>query len=199
MQIFKVWKWNTVALSLGSGTGAFTDKNAGAAKTVTISGVTFGGTDTANYTFAGTAATTADIAKAAISAITGITANDKIFDGSTAATLNTSTARFNGIMPGDQLSIGSAAGVFDSATPGYRKPVTITGLTLAGADAGNYTLANRTASSTASIVVGSTAPLLPEQIERSAVNGFGAPTPLLLDPGPTLVETSNARSRNKDP
>ncbi|WP_407179468.1 YDG domain-containing protein [Bradyrhizobium sp. STM 3562] len=187
------------SLTLVGATGAFSDKNAGVGKTVTISGLTFGGADAGNYTFAGTAATTADIAKATITAIWGITANDKIFDGSTAATLNTLTARFNGMMPGDELSIGSAAAVFDSATPGYRKPVTITGLTLAGADAGNYTLADTTASSTASIVVGNTAPLLPEQIERTAVSGFGAPTALLLDPGPTLVETSNARSWNERP
>jgi filamentous hemagglutinin family protein len=187
------------SLTIAGATGAFSDKNAGLGKTVTISGLTFGGADAGNYTLAATTATTADIAKAAITAIAGITANDKIYDGSTAATLNTSTARFNGMIAGDQLGIASAFGVFDSATLGYGKPVTITGLTLGGADAGNYTLANTTASATASIVVGDTAPLFPEQIERTVVSGFGGPTALLLDPGPPLVETSGARPRSENP
>jgi hypothetical protein len=185
------------SLTIVGATGAFSDKNAGVGKTVTISDLTFGGADAGNYSLAAMTTTTADIAKATITAITGITASDKTYDGSTAASLNTSTARFSGMIAGDQLGIASALGVFDSATPGSGKPVTITGLTLGGADAGNYTLANTTAAATASIVVDSTAPLYPEQIERTIVSGFTGSTALLLDPGPTLVETSNATSRNE--
>lgn len=45
----------------------------------------------------------------------------------------------------------SASGSFDTPAVGTGKPVSITGISLAGADAGNYTLLNTSAATTASI------------------------------------------------
>ena len=72
--------------------------------------------------------------------VSGITANHKPYDGTTVATLNNSRVKFKGIVSGDELTI-TAAGTFDNAEVGDNKTVTISGLTLGGADAGNYRLA----------------------------------------------------------
>ena len=139
-------------LTVGSASGAFTDKNAGIGKIVDISGLTLSGTDAANYTLlSGTATTTASIARAQIASIGGITASSKTYDGTSAATLNTSGATFTGMIANDVLTVGSASGAFTDKNAGIGKTVDISGLTLSGADAANYTLLSGTATTTASI------------------------------------------------
>ncbi len=140
------------SLSLGNGvTGAFSGRNAGTGKTVTISGLMLDGTDAGNYTLAlDTATTTADINKATISSITGITAAGKTYDGNTSVVLNTSGAGFSGMVGGDVLTVATSTGAFSDKNAGT-KVVNISGLTLGGADAGNYTLALDTATTTADI------------------------------------------------
>ncbi len=93
-----------------------------------------------------------EITPAAIELVTGITANDKVFDGNTVAALNTGAATFNGMFAGDQLTVASAAGNFDTPVVGTGKPVFISGITLGGADAGNYVLQNTSGETTASIL-----------------------------------------------
>ncbi len=87
----------------------------------------------------------------AISAITGITASNKIYDATTAATLSSGSASFTGMVGGDTLAVATSTGAFNNANVGTNKIVSVTGLTLGGADAGNYTLSNTTASTTADI------------------------------------------------
>jgi len=48
---------DSVSLSAGSATGAFSDKNAGIGKTVTVSGFSVTGTDAGNYSLGQPAAT----------------------------------------------------------------------------------------------------------------------------------------------
>ncbi|OLS63709.1 YDG domain-containing protein [Pseudomonas putida] len=139
-------------LSVASASGAFTDKNAGDGKTVNIDNIVLGGADAGNYTLAdSTASTTADIAKASISGVTGITAQNRTYDGTTAAGLNTGAAAFTGRFGNDELSVSSASGTFADKNAGNGKAVDITGIVLGGADAGNYTLADNTATSSADI------------------------------------------------
>ncbi|MBU1297375.1 MAG: filamentous hemagglutinin N-terminal domain-containing protein, partial [Gammaproteobacteria bacterium] len=135
-----------------SQTAEFDNKNAGENKTVTVSGLTLSGDDAANYSLASTTAvTTADIAKAVISAITGITADDKTYDGNTTATLDTSGTGFTGMVSGDDLMVASASGAFADKNAGTNKTVTVSGLSLSGTDAGNYNLSNTTTVTTADI------------------------------------------------
>ncbi len=73
--------------------------------------------------------------------VTGITASNKSYDGTTAAALNTSGAMLAGVLSGDSVSLGGTAlGAFIDPNAGNGKTVTITGLTLAGSAAANYTL-----------------------------------------------------------
>ena len=71
--------------------------------------------------------------------VSGITANDKVYDSTTNAKLNFSNAKFAGILENDTLTV-TAKGVFEKADIGKQK-VTISDLTLGGASAANYVLA----------------------------------------------------------
>ena len=93
-----------------------------------------------------TATTTADISPASISAITGITAAGKVYDGTTAAALTTTGAAFTGRLGSDVLTVATVVGNFSDKNVGNPKSVNITGLSLGGTDAGNYTLVTTTAS-----------------------------------------------------
>ena len=73
--------------------------------------------------------------------VSGITAENKEYDGGTTATVNASGAIITGKETGDDLTVSVSAGsTFDSADAGSRT-VTLGTLTLDGTSAGNYTLA----------------------------------------------------------
>jgi len=104
------------------------------------------------------------INRAVISSVSGITADNKVYDGTTAAALGLGGARFAGLVAGDSLTVATASGTFADPDPGVGKTVLITGLSLGGADAGNYLLADTTALATADIIevpVAQPAPPLP--------------------------------------
>lgn len=131
---------DSVTLGTGSAVGTFSDKNVGVGKTVTVSGLTIGGTDSGNYSLTQPTAT-ATITAAGLS-VTGVTASNKTYDGGTGATLNLGSASLAGVIGGDSvtLSTGSASGNFTTKTVGTGKTVTVSGLALGGTDSGNYSL-----------------------------------------------------------
>ena len=136
---------DTVTLNTGSAAGSFADKTVGNGKTVTVSGMSLGGADAAKYSLAQPTAT-ANITAVGLT-VTGVTANSKLYDGTTAATLNVSGAALSGVISGDTVSLNpaSAAGSFADKTVGNGKTVTVSGMSLSGADAGNYSLTQPTA------------------------------------------------------
>jgi filamentous hemagglutinin family protein len=119
-------------LTLGSATSTFADKNAGANKTVTASGITVTGADASNYTWGTTASTTATINKASL--LVSAIANDKIYDGLTTATTSLSDNR----VAGDILNVSATGSNFADKNAGSGKTVNVTGINVTGADAGNY-------------------------------------------------------------
>ena len=137
-------------VSVGLGSGVFADKNAGTGKAVTVTSLVLTGANAASYTLQLPAGLTADITPASLSAVTGITADSKTYDGSVAAALNTGAAGFTGKLAGDVLNVTSASGVFADKNAGTAKTVTIGNVVLGGADAGNYVFTG-TATTTADI------------------------------------------------
>jgi filamentous hemagglutinin family protein len=125
---------------------AYGDKNAGTGKIVVASGLALSGTDKGNYVLA------SSNISAAIGIIdpAGVTASltgtvQKAFDGTDAATLDASNYALTGIVSGDNVTLNyPVAGAFDSKNGGTGKIVTVTGLTLLGADKSNYVLASPT-------------------------------------------------------
>ncbi|MFN8454654.1 MAG: YDG domain-containing protein [Anaerolineae bacterium] len=133
-----------VTLDTSGATGTFSDKNVGSGKTVTVSGLALTGTDAGNYSLT-QPITTADITAAAL-IVSGITANNKVYDGNTTATLDTTGAALIGAVLGDDVTLDTsgATGAFSDTNVDPAKTVAISGLTLDGSDAGNYTLTQPT-------------------------------------------------------
>jgi hypothetical protein len=136
---------DTVILSDAS--AAFTDKDVGTGKTVSVSGIAIQGADAANYSLPSTTATTAaNITPAPLTAA-GITAADKTYDGNaTAVLLGLATASLVGVVSGDTvtLGVGAAVGTFASPNVAQNTTVSLSGLTLGGTQAQDYVLTQPT-------------------------------------------------------
>jgi LPXTG-site transpeptidase (sortase) family protein len=117
----------------------FDTPSVGTGKTLTPNGAVNDGNGGLNYDVTFVTDNTGVITGIAVT-VTGITANNKIYDGTTDAALNTASAAITGVVPGDdvQLDVTGATGTFDNKNVGNGKTVTVSGLTLTGADAANY-------------------------------------------------------------
>src|SRR2546423_2063748 len=78
-----------------------------------------------------------------------ITVNNKTYDGAVTATI--ATRALAGVINADVVSLTGGTATFADKNLGNGKTVTATGLSLSGADAGNYALASTTATTTANI------------------------------------------------
>jgi hypothetical protein len=98
------------------------------------------GTDAGNY-FLTQPGTTANITNRSLT-VTGITANNKMYDGTTNATLNLAGAALQGVVGADDVTLNTnnAAGAFADPNTGVNKTVQVSGFGLSGAAAGNYSL-----------------------------------------------------------
>ncbi len=105
----------------------------------------------------------------------GITANNKMYDGTTAATISSNNVVLAGVVDGDTvgLSTNGYAANFASPNVGTGIVVTVSGLALIGVSAANYTLTQP---------VGLTANITPATLTVTADNKsmtYGLPNPLL--------------------
>ena len=82
--------------------------------------------------------------------ITGLSASDKTYDGSTTAVV-TGTAVVSGALDGDTVTVTAGTAAFADANAGAGKTVTFSGYSLSGADAANYNLTAQPADVTANI------------------------------------------------
>ena len=136
-----------------TGTAFFTDKEVANGKTVNVSGLGLAGSLAGNYVLsATTATTTANITPLALT-VTGITATNRVFDGTTNVAFSLSNATLNGVIAPDAVTLNLASGVGTIATNtvGANKLVTVRNMTLLGANAGDYTVANSTNANTVTI------------------------------------------------
>ena len=81
--------------------------------------------------------------------VAGVTASSKVYDGTTAAVL--SGGNLSGVLTGETVTLIPGSGAFADANVGTAKPVTASGYSLGGANAGNYTLSAQPAGITADI------------------------------------------------
>ncbi len=123
---------DTVSIDRSGYSAHFNNKNVGTSKPVTVSGVTLGGVDAANYT---------------VSQPTGLTANIS------AKELSISLQANNKVVSGDTVVLDgtSASASFANKNVGTGKTVTASGFTKSGADAGNYVFASPQGTTTADI------------------------------------------------
>ena len=114
----------------GTPIGSFANKNVGANKFIDVTGFTLSGADAGNYQVTGLHGVYGDITPASLT-VTGLTANNKVYDGTTAATFTGGT--LTGLFGSDVVT--AATGLFNNKNAGTGKSVTAV---LTGADAGNY-------------------------------------------------------------
>ncbi|MCX6930043.1 MAG: YDG domain-containing protein, partial [Verrucomicrobia bacterium] len=127
-----------------AGRFAFTTPSSAPNAGTAAQNVTYRPTDAVNYNTASSTVSVTVNPKALT--VTGIKANDKVYDGNTTATLNTTGATLVGKVLGDDVALNTAGatGAFTNPDVGTAKTVLVSGLTLSGADAGNYTLTQPT-------------------------------------------------------
>lgn len=150
-------------VSGGSGTGAYSyrSSNTGVAtvsgNTVTIKGAgeafiyvkKLGDT---NYNDSAEVSLKVKISSKSVT-ISGMGANNKVYDGTDAAILNTTNAVINGVINSDAVSIDTtnALASFSDANAAANKSVTFTGFALSGSGSANYILLAQPANATATI------------------------------------------------
>jgi filamentous hemagglutinin family protein len=128
-----------VGVNISSAAFHFSDKNVGNGKTVTETGATLNGGAASNYTLTVTPGT-ANITPATL--VATVSASDKEYDAKITATGHIDGLL--GVLGNDNVQADSSHAVytFSDKNVGTSKSVFASGITLTGADAGNYTLAS---------------------------------------------------------
>jgi hypothetical protein len=142
-----------------SQSGSFADKNAGTGKAVTMLD-SISGAERANYNLIQPTQVTGTITPAPL-VVSGLIADDKTYDGTTLASLSGMAIAMP--LGSDQVTVsGVPSAVFASANAGLSVPVAISNLSLSGADAANYNVAD---------ITGVTANITPAMLSAT-VNAF---------------------------
>ena len=128
---------DAVTLSTAGAAGLFANKNVGTNKAVTLTGYAVSGADAGNYLFAQPASVTASITPYINISLASVT---KTYNGSTA--LAGSSYTLAGVLAGDVVSVATAGivGSYADKNAASGIGVTLTGLALTGAAAGNYAI-----------------------------------------------------------
>ncbi|TRV27898.1 MAG: hypothetical protein EWV88_04065, partial [Microcystis wesenbergii Mw_MB_S_20031200_S109D] len=140
-------------ISLSSGTGYSSSVSFGSAGTIAsttlylrIASTTAVGAYSGNVVLTSTGAADVNVVTVASTVspkeltITGLTANSKVFDGNTDATLS-GTAVLNGVVNGDVVVLGgSPVATFATSAVGTNIVVSVTGYSISGSGATNYSL-----------------------------------------------------------
>jgi filamentous hemagglutinin family protein len=138
---------DAVVLSTASATGTFGSANVGNNLGVTASGFVITGAAHNDYQLIAPSGLSASITPAPL-AIAGVTAANKVYNGSATAGLVFSSPHLSGLLGGDAatvvLSYSSATGAFPSKNVGTSLPVTTTGFSIGGAKSSNYLLTQAT-------------------------------------------------------
>lgn len=189
-----------------SGTGTFPSKNVGTGLAVTSTS-TLGGADAGNYVLTQPTGLTANITVKTLT-ISGVTASNKVYDATTTGSISGS-ASLVGVLGADVVVLGGAGNVtFASKNVGTGIAVTVTGYSISGADATNYSLtqpsgltANITAASLViqaigpTKVTGNTSPVVTGSTSNfiyfGTVTGETV-TSVTLTPSPTTSQSSGA-------
>lgn len=113
-----------------------------------------------NYAAAKTAAVKFKVEPKPVT-VSGITAQEKEYDGNPSAVLDFSNLKINGKIEGDDLQ-ATAAGAFENANAGENKTVNLSNMQLSGSSAANYVLAATGNQMTA------TAKIMPKEVTITA-------------------------------
>ena len=172
----------------GTPSASFATVAVGANKTITVSGYIA----PANYTLT-QPSLIGDITQAPLT-ITGVTANNKLYDTNTAATLN-GTPALSGVFSADTANVtlgGTPVATFADANAATGIAVTVTGYTISGSAAGNYSLAQPTGLN--ADITSSPSPAISSSLTASATYGTSFTYQITATNSPSSFSTSNLPS-----
>lgn len=145
---------DTVALG-GSSVGTVASAAVGIGKGVTVTGYTISGASSGNYSLTQPTGLTVNITAKGLMVV-GASATNRPYDDTTS--VEVSGGSLSGVVSGDTVLLGgSPAGTVASAAAGSGKSVTVTGYSISGAQASNYSLSQPT-----DVTVDITPAVLPE-------------------------------------
>ncbi|MFZ4611970.1 MAG: beta strand repeat-containing protein, partial [Gemmataceae bacterium] len=134
----------SVSVDGASVTGAFDTRSVGTNKLVNLAGVALAGARSANYSIASTLTNGAiGVITPATLSFSGPAAVSRVYDATRVAQINNSAPIvWTGLFAGDAVNLDNVptTGLFDTKNAGGNKPVTVSAYSIAGADAGNYSL-----------------------------------------------------------
>ena len=136
---------DVVSLNTAGLTASYSDKNVGTAKALTVLAASnaLSGIDAANYSLMGVVGLTGSITPAALT-LSGVGSTSKVYNGTTATSLNAASATLSGVLGSDAVSFSSAGltATFADKNVGSSKALTVVAgsTALSGTDAGNYVL-----------------------------------------------------------
>ncbi|MFN8764943.1 MAG: beta strand repeat-containing protein [Pirellulaceae bacterium] len=133
----------------------YNNKNVGTSKPVTVASYTPTGVDGGNYQVTSFSPRTANITAKEVT-VTSWTASNKVYDGTTSATI--ASSNLSGVITGDTVSLGGTA-TFANKNVGTAKVVSIASPVLTGADASNYSLSGSAGTATADITARTITPV----------------------------------------
>ena len=129
---------------------SYNDKNVVGANRIDYTGIALTGTGAANYAVADTAQGAGTITKRALTLGT-VAQQSKTYDGTTAADASKFRAALNNTIAGDNVTAAATGASYNDKNVAAANRIDYTGVALAGADAGNYSLAATTAQGTGTI------------------------------------------------
>ena len=129
---------------------AYNDKNVVGANRIDYTGIALTGTGAANYAIADTAQGAGTITQRALT-LGAVEAQTKTYDGTTAADASKFRAALNNTVTGDSVTATATGATYNDKNVAAANRIDYTGVGLAGADAGNYSLAATTAQGTGTI------------------------------------------------
>jgi phosphotransferase system IIA component len=128
------------AVTFSDASATFANANVGTGKAISVTGISISGANASDYTLKNSTATTKANVTPAPLTVTGETASNKVYNGTTTAILTGGS--LVGVIGSDTVTL-TQAGVFASKNAGNGIAVTAKD-TIGGASAGNYTLVEPT-------------------------------------------------------
>lgn len=134
---------NQTVNAVYTGSANFDNKNVGSGKPVSITGIELvngaNGGLASNYEVPATVTARANVTPAALH-IVGVVAENKVYDGTATADLNTQSALLTGVIGADSVGVSKLTGTFASKNVGNNISIGTGTVVLSGPDAGNYIL-----------------------------------------------------------
>jgi mucin-19 len=133
-----------------SGSGAYASVNAGTGLAYTINSVAISGADAANYAFTGTVAGTNGVITSAPLTVSGISANNKVYDATSTVTFS-GTPALIGVVQGDTVTVtGAPTATFPQSDVGNNLAINFGSNSLAISNS-NYYISGLSLNQTANI------------------------------------------------